>query len=309
MHFDKGQWRASPGEVAHTGSLRHAIYAMCAARQYAEARGEPIAWLQNTAGTWGEYWQRNWAQLAPLLAAQPWCHYAGVCAVHGGPFAGVPLWGWAGSLPSWYQNRVSPGNEMPLNRAWLAVPMMAPEAVVYVSWRLLSGGRRHAEFPWCRVIGELCENGVVVRWLGTRERYAMWQQMTGIALDVEVPRNLYEAAMSLARGYGFLGSPGVYAALSAGAGQRRVLVTHEASCEHWGTTTSRLAGNGAGVVPWLLHGADDCYCPAHHSSLIIQQASCGNEARLHLDPLAEASCRPARAANGATEAVAHCGGN
>ena len=239
-------------DVALTCSARHAVYAMCAAKTLAELRGEPLHWLQHNGGTWSEYWQRHWPQLRPLIQAQPWCESCELSAeVSRGVFADVPLWGWSGSVPSWYLGRVHPSLK---EEPWLHVPEPVVSDIVFVSWKPLSLGRRYDCFPWSQVIGDMMDSGLRVRWIGAAERYEQWQAMTGCALASCGCVDLLQAARRIAGGRGYLGSPGVYAALAAGVGQRRVLVSHATSCEHWSAEHNQLSEDGEGVSEWLLAG-------------------------------------------------------
>jgi len=155
-------------DVALTCSARHAVYAMCAAKVMAELRSERVHWHQHQGGTWAEYWQRHWPHLRPLIQAQPWCESCELTADESrGVFAKVPLWGWSGPVPRWYLDRVRPGLQQWMESPWLHVPSVVQGDIVFISWKPLSGERRHEAFPWSQIIGELMDSGLRLRWIGT----------------------------------------------------------------------------------------------------------------------------------------------
>jgi len=78
--------------------------------------------------------------------------------------------------------------------------------------------------------------------------------MTGCAVARSPCADLLQAAQRIAGGRGYLGSPASMRRWPLASGQRRVLVSHAASCEHWSAAESALSGDGEEMSEWLLAG-------------------------------------------------------
>lgn len=241
------------GETAFECSLRVAVYAMCAARLHSKSLGLPLTWVQSIRGPWADYWERNWASLRPLLQAQPWiadqrCDEQAHC----GPFTSVFDASSERPLPLRFLDCLGPGLDDCPHQPWISAPDRPVSSTVFVSWKELPGGRRYESFPWLPVIRQLESDGLRVEWVGPIDRYCEFRRMTGSDLAIRWYDDLLDLAGLMKSARGYVGSPGLYHAVAAGLGKRRVLVSKPDSCEHWGAIESRLMQRDEGAARLLL---------------------------------------------------------